>query len=232
MKLGLAGDIHGNAGALRVMLEAASNANVDKLLITGDLVGYYFSPLQVCELLDEWEVEVVSGNHEKMLKIARYDPKYLMDVDARYGSGLRVALEQLNTDRLNTLCMLQHPLRLEIAGVRILLCHGSPWDIDQYIYPDTKCESITMGEIDNYDLIVTGHTHYPMELIFGRTRLVNPGSVGQPRNRKPGAHWAIFDTVTRSIEFRCEAYDTTELIRECKLRHPNLPYLAKVLERT
>jgi putative phosphoesterase len=232
MKLGLAGDIHGNAGALRAMLDVATRENIEKLLITGDLVGYYFSPLEVVELLDEWDVEVACGNHEVMLKIARNDPKYLVDVDAKYGSGLRVALEQLSAERLDDLCRLQHPLRLEIDGIRILLCHGSPWDLDQYIYPDAKDESLAMLDGSGYDLIVTGHTHYPMDLIFGSARVVNPGSVGQPRNRKPGAHWAIFDTETRSIEFRCEAYDATELIHECKLRHPNLPYLAKVLERT
>jgi putative phosphoesterase len=232
MKLGLAGDIHGNAGALRAMLNAAMRENIEKLLITGDLVGYYFSPLEVVELLYEWDVEVACGNHEVMLRIARNDPKYLADVDAKYGSGLRIALDQLNAEQLDTLCGLQHPLRLEIDGIRILLCHGSPWDLDQYIYPDTKDESLAMLYKSGYDLIVTGHTHYPMDRIIGSTHLVNPGSVGQPRNRKPGAHWAIFDTETRSIEFRCEIYDASQLIRECNMRHPNLPYLAKVLERT
>jgi putative phosphoesterase len=232
MKLALMGDIHGNIQALRVVLNAATRENIKKLLITGDLVGYYFSPLEVIELLDEWDVEIVRGNHEEMLKTACKDPNYLLSVDERYGTGLRIAFEQLSPEQIDKLCELKHPLDLIFEGVKILLCHGSPWDLDQYIYPNAENALITKCAISEYDLVVMGHTHYPMQLMVGRTRLVNPGSVGQPRNRDPGAHWAIFDTETRSIEFRCEPYDMTDLIRECKDRHPDLPYLANVLERT
>ena len=232
MKLALMGDIHGNIQALRAVLDAATRENIEKLLITGDLVGYYFSPVEVVELLDEWDVEIVRGNHEEMLKTARKDPNYLLSVDARYGTGLRVAFDQLSPEQIDRLCELKHPLDLSFEGVKILLCHGSPWDLDQYIYPNAENALITKCAISEYDLVVMGHTHYPMQLMIGSTHLVNPGSVGQPRNRDPGAHWAIFDTLTRSIELRCETYDMTDLIRECKDRHPDLPYLANVLERT
>jgi putative phosphoesterase len=232
MRLALMGDIHGNIQALRAVLDAATRENIEKLLITGDLVGYYFSPLEVVELLDEWDTVIVRGNHEEMLRTARKDPNYLLTVDARYGTGLRVALQQLRTEQIDRLSELKHPLDLSFGGAKILLCHGSPWDLDQYIYPNSEDEVITKCAIGNYDLVVMGHTHYPMQLMIGSTCLVNPGSVGQPRNRKPGAHWALFDTETRSIEFRSESYDMSDLIRECKLRHPNLPYLANVLERT
>jgi len=232
MKLALMGDIHGNIQALRAVLDAVTRENIKKLLITGDLVGYYFSPLEVVELLDEWDVEIVRGNHEEMLKTALKDPNYLLSVDARYGTGLRVAFEQLSPEQIDRLCELKHPLNLSFDDVKILLCHGSPWDLNQYIYPNAENALIKKCAISEYDLVVMGHTHYPMQLMIGGTRLVNPGSVGQPRNREPGAHWAIFDTVSRSIEFRCESYDVTHLIRECKERHPNLSYLANVLKRT
>ena len=231
MKLALMGDIHGNIQALRAVLDAATGENIEKLLITGDLVGYYFSPLEVVELLQEWDVEIVRGNHEEMLKTARKDPNYLLSVDARYGTGLRVAFEQLSPEQIDRLCELKHPLNLSFDGIKILLCHGSPWDLDQYVYPNSENTLIAKCANGHYDLVVLGHTHYPMQFMIGSTCLVNPGSVGQPRNRDPGAHWAIFDTETRSIEFRCESYDMTDLIRECKERHPNLPYLANVLER-
>ena len=85
--------------------------------------------------------------------------------------------------------------------------------------------------IQDFDLVVLGHTHYPMSHKIGRTLVVNPGSVGQPRNREPGAHWAIFDTVSRSLQRRMDAYDSAALVRECRRRHPELPYLADVLLR-
>jgi putative phosphoesterase len=231
VKLALLGDIHGNDRALAAVLGAASDANVDRLLVTGDLVGYYFAPAQVLDLLSKWKCDVVSGNHEVMLAASRTDPAYLATVEARYGSGVRIAMDQLDSRQLEELCALPHRLELEIDGVRILLCHGSPWDLDYYVYPDSAPEMLTRCVSGNFDLIVMGHTHYPMLKEMGKTLLVNPGSVGQPRNRKPGACWALFDTEDRTIELRRESYDSSDLVRECQMRHPELPYLSEVLLR-
>ena len=232
MKIGLLGDIHGNEHALRSVLKAASASKVDRLLVTGDLVGYYFSPMQVLDLLEKWNKVIVRGNHEVMLANARRDSTYLAKVDARYGSGVRIAIEQLSSDQLDELCNLPHPLELEIDGVRILLCHGAPWDLDQYVYQNATPELLARCVSEKYDLVVMGHTHHPMIKEIGKTVLVNPGSVGQQRNRQPGAYWALFDTVDRSITFHKEKYDVTPLLSECKLRHPELPYLSEVLVRT
>ena len=232
MKLALIGDIHGNDLALKAVLEAASAAHVDRLLVTGDLVGYYFSPLQVLDLLSGWDRDVVRGNHEEMLSKAQNDFAYLAKVTARYGSGVRVAIDQLNSKQLDELCALPHPLELDIDGVRVLLCHGAPWNLDQYIYPDADPGLTARCAPENYDLVVMGHTHYPMLKRIGKTAVVNPGSVGQPRDRKPGACWALFDTEDQMIELRRESYDSSDLVRECQLRHPVLPYLSEVLQRT
>lgn len=231
MKLALFGDVHGNANALQVVLAAATLSGAEKLLVTGDLVGYYFAPLQVLELLSTWDRHIVRGNHEDMLNIARQDPEFLVQVDTRYGTGLRTALEQLSKKQIDELCNLPHPQELVIDGCRILLCHGTPWDNDHYVYPDAQSELLERCAIQEFDLVVLGHTHYPMLQKIGKTLLVNPGSVGQPRNHKPGAHWALFDTESRRLEFRHEQYDSSRLVQECQQRHPELPYLAEVLIR-
>lgn len=231
MKIGLIGDIHGNADALNAVLLSAVANNVEKLLITGDLVGYYFQPKQVLEILAPWEKFIVRGNHEDMLCRSRGDPDYLTAVEARYGSGVRVALDQLSSQQLDEICGLPHPLCLEIDGVHIMLSHGSPWNVDQYIYPDAASDLIERCVPEGFDLVVTGHTHYPMVKTAGNAVLVNPGSVGQPRNRKLGAHWAVFDTHDRSVDLHRTPYDCSQLVLECRKRHPELPYLADVLER-
>lgn len=232
MRLGLLGDIHGNACALRAVLASATSLGVEKLLVTGDLVGYYFSSGEVLELLRPWDLHVVRGNHEDMLQAARNDNDFLAQVDARYGSGLRTALDQLKESELDALCALPHPMPLEIDGCRILLCHGSPWDVDFYVYPDAEPGLLERCAMQEFELVVQGHTHYPMQQKIGKTLLVNPGSVGQPRNRQPGAQWALFDTETREVSLRCEAYDASPVIAESRRRHPEIPYLAEVLERT
>jgi putative phosphoesterase len=232
MKLGFLGDIHGNSAALRAVLFAARSRGVEKLLITGDLVGYYFQPKEVLDALSEWEVLVVRGNHEEMLTRARSDSGFLSDIGLKYGTGLRCAMEQLQESQLDELCRLPHPLDLTIDGCRILLCHGSPWDIDQYIYPNADTALMERCSEMKYDVIVLGHTHYPTIRQIGKTLLVNPGSVGQPRNRQPGAHWVLFETATRTTNLLCEEYDSSSVVAESRLRHPELPYIADVLTRS
>lgn len=232
LKLALLGDVHGNAAALDAVLGAATEMGAEHLLVTGDLVGYYFSPAKVLESLEPWSRHVVRGNHENMLTASLTTPESLVSIGHRYGSGIKVALEQLSKKQLEALCSLPHPFAIDIDGCRILLCHGAPWDIDQYIYPDSTVEQLQRCAEPGFDFIVMGNTHYPMLKQLGDALIINPGSVGQPRNRQPGAHWALLDTASRRIEFKVQEYDMTALVQECRLRHPELPYLADVLERT
>lgn len=231
MKLALLGDVHGNADALGAVLAAAHKMGVEHLLVTGDLVGYYFAPAKVLDLLATWSRHVVRGNHEEMLVAARADRTAFESIKNRYGSGIQLALEQLSESQLDEVCSLPHPLKLDLGGCRILLCHGAPWDVDQYVYPDATPDLLERCIEPGFDLVVLGHTHYPMTRKMGSTQIVNPGSVGQPRNRQPGAQWAFLDTASRQLEFKVEQYDRAPLIRECQTRHPELPYLAKILER-
>jgi diadenosine tetraphosphatase ApaH/serine/threonine PP2A family protein phosphatase len=94
---------------------------------------------------------------------------------------------------------------LVIDGVRVMLRHGSPWAIEEYIYPDH-------GHFERFapleaDLVVLGHTHRPFVRDVGPVRLVNPGSVGQPRDGDPRASTAVVDLPGRDVELRRVPYD-------------------------
>ena len=232
MRIGLLGDIHGNYLALRAVLDSARTKKVSRLLLTGDFIGYYFEPAKVLRLLSDWNYVAVRGNHEEMLRAARGDPDKLCAITGKYGSGIEIALSQLNQEEIQYLCDLPHPLKTKVDGVSVLLCHGSPLDVDQYIYPDSDISCLSQFADGEHDLLVLGHTHYPMQRELGKMRIVNPGSVGQPRDRRPGAAWAIFDTTQSSVSFHREEYDVAALFKECSRRHPELPYLARVLNRT
>lgn len=232
MIIGLLGDVHGNDLALEVVLRSAKLASVEKLLITGDLVGYYFAPHRVLELLKPWDVCIVRGNHEDMLKAVLDDRSLMPAIEHRYGSGLRVALETLSESQVDFLCSLPRIRELTLGSRRIFLCHGTPWDTDQYVYPDAQAELLSRCALPEFDFVVMGHTHYPMTRIVGKTTLVNPGSVGQPRHRHPGACWAMLDTETGDVEMRSENYDIQRVISEAQARHPGMPYLAEILCRT
>lgn len=231
MKIALLGDVHGNSLALEAVLLSAKRKSVEKLLITGDLVGYYFDPAAVMNLLDGWEYFLVKGNHEEMLSRAIQEPNFIIEVESKYGPGLKDAMNQLNSQQLRYLTTLPHPLHIEIDHVKIMLCHGSSSNINKYIYPDSDNQVyLTSNQVES-DLVVFGHTHYPVRKFIEGREYINPGSVGQPRNSNPGAQWALYDTELKSVEFYCEGYDASELIKSCKDRAPDLPYLWQVLTR-
>lgn len=232
MKLGLLGDIHGNALALESVLNAATNLGVEKLLITGDLVGYYFQPSKVMELLAPWSKIIVRGNHEDMLASIIATPDLLAVIEKKYGSGLSVALEQLSEEQVSELTRLPETKTIIENSCQVMLCHGSPWDTDQYIYPDAPEELLKKCTSFGANIIIMGHTHYPMYRKVGTTLLINPGSVGQPRNKQPGASWAILDTETQKVIFRNEDYNIQAVVDEAIRLQPQLPYLAEVLVRT
>lgn len=232
MKIALLGDIHANHIALEAVLKQAKKSGVELFFITGDLVGYYFWPQKVLELLSSVEHIVVRGNHEDMLASIRTDITLLPKIELKYGIGLRLALEQLSVEQLDKLTSLPTRKYINLENFTLLLCHGSPWDTDQYVYPDASEEVIEKCASVDADIVVMGHTHYPMCRYFGSTILVNPGSVGQPRNKSPGAAWAILDTDTKNITLRNEDYDIQSVVKEATRRQPNLSYLAEVLVRT
>lgn len=231
MKIGLLADIHGNSLALEAVLAAARKEGVDELLIMGDLVGYYFHPEKVLALLEPWNKQVIRGNHEESLEQARVSPDSLPPYEKRYGSGLRMALEKLDTRQLDYLSALPNRLKLTRGSHSILMCHGSPWDTDQYIYPDSDDTLFERCFEEGDDIILLGHSHYPLLKQLNTAVFVNPGSVGQPRDRKPGAAWALLDAGTGEINFRREYYDIAAVVAEAREIHPEIPYLSEVLLR-
>ena len=232
MKLGLLSDIHANAHALEAVLKSAREKNVEKLLCCGDYIGYYYEPDRCIALLDDWDWDGVSGNHEAML----YDwlnGKNNNEIKAKYGSGISIAAKKLTQEAASGLCRMPKKSWLEIDDYKVLLCHGSPWDRDKYIYPDANQKIVNkLFEYDpDFDVLVYGHTHYPVIWEQENKNIINPGSVGQPRDRTPGASWALWDTITNDVDFYREKYDTIPIIEMCKRYDPEMKYIVNVLVR-
>lgn len=231
MKVGLLADIHGNAQALAAVLDAASAAGVSRLLIAGDFVGYYHEPGRVMALLADWNWDGVRGNHDEMLRgwPERSDAD---DIRRRYGSGLDVAVAELARDQVDILLRLPQSRDCIVGQRHALLCHGAPWDADMYVYPDAPADLRSRLAAPGRDLTVFGHTHYPVEWSEEPTLVINPGSVGQPRDRKPGACWALWDVDEHKVTLRRETYDMAPVIARAAQCDPDLPFLSTVLTRT
>ncbi|MFA4884230.1 MAG: metallophosphoesterase family protein [Candidatus Margulisiibacteriota bacterium] len=231
MKIAVLGDIHGNSLALKAVLNEIRNEGIDRLLIAGDLVGYYYHPDEVFVVLSDFDYEMVQGNHDEMLAAhSVWDDRQRAKYNSKYGSALKKAAEQLSNEQINVLQALPWRRELVIEGKKIILCHGSPLDRDEYIYPDAPenvfDRSVAQGE---YDLVIMGHTHYPLLKKNKGVTFLNPGSVGQPRDGRPGASWAILNTTGLAVEFRLTQYDVGAVAAEARRNDPELPYLSQVL---
>jgi putative phosphoesterase len=231
MRLGLLGDIHGNALAMESVLQAMACSEVDALCATGDFVGYYYESHKVFEMLSKWRVYAVRGNHEDMLISCLKGQMTGEQYHLRYGSGLAYAISRLSSVDIENIRHLPRTLLLELDGKKLLLAHGAPWDTNCYLYPDAESAVWDRVTESSCDYLVLGHTHYKMSKRVGDTLVINPGSVGQPRDRQTGADWAVLDTHTGCLEQRVEAYDINHVAVQARSIDPHLPYLWGVLNR-
>lgn len=231
MKVGLISDIHGNATALAAVLDAARAENVQRLICAGDFVGYYYEPEKCMDLLKGWEIESIRGNHEDMLFQLLKDPALDLKVKKKYGSALTMATEQLSGEQIKYLKSLPESKIIKINQKNILVCHGSPWDANYYIYPDANEEIFSRCASYGFDYIILGHTHYPLKVRNSQTWIINPGSVGQPRGKKRGvAHWAIIDIVEDVCVHYETKYDVSDVIAQVKKYDPDIAYLSSILQ--
>ena len=231
-------DIHGNVQALDAVVAAAAPSPSDRVLVLGDLVGYGAAPNAVIERVLALEpLAVIRGNHDKAAcRLAdASDFNHVARAAAMWTAATLTAENRMYLERLP-----QGPRSIDDI---LEICHGAPFDEDYYIFDagdasqalDTSAAALTFF----------GHTHVQIafrEMTDGGRRvvtpldaetidaggsartLVNPGSVGQPRDGDPRAAYAMFDTDTRTVHLHRVAYDIAEAqrrIREAGL-HPNL----------
>jgi len=229
MKLGLIADIHGNRAALAATLDAARARGVQRLLCCGDLVGYYYEPDRCLDLLAEWDLECVRGNHENMLMRLVSEPSLADELRRRYGSGHSVAASVLSPSQRSFLSSLPSRRTIEINAKTVLLCHGAPWDTDEYVYPESDSGTFSRCAESGVDYVVMGHTHCQMAERSGPTLLLNPGSVGQPRRGTPGAEWALLDLDTGAYQHFTERYESDAVAAHARATDPHFPFLWEIL---
>lgn len=203
MKIGVISDIHANIYGLRSVLPKLKGTEL--ILCAGDITGYYPFVNEVFDELEKYNVIFVKGNHDAYLcgdlvKDSRpIEPKSI--------AYTREHITDINLYKLKNMPIEQD---LEFNSVRIAMFHGSPWDkLEEYIYPDFP-DFDRFQEVDA-DVIILGHTHYPMIKQIGERLVINPGSCGQPRDYNPKASLAVLDTLTRKVRIERVPYDVEKV---------------------
>jgi len=227
MKICILSDIHGNYDALKKCLVEAKKNDAEIILCLGDYVGYYYEPEKCIDLLIKEKAICIKGNHENILLDLLKDKKKLPLFVSKYGNGINLALKKLKKKHVNFIKKLDDNKEIVIDNLRFLLSHGSPWDANLYIYPNKFNNYINKFNKYNYDFFLLGHTHIQMKKRIKNNIVLNPGSVGQPRDGDNLAKWAIIDTKTRKIFFKKTKFNSSSLIKKIKKYDPENKKLIK-----
>ena len=231
MKVAILSDLHANKYAVRGVFDDLRNESIDRILIAGDLIGYYYWPKDVVELcMEDSRVTCIQGNHERNLLDARTNHELRHKLTKKYGSGYESCLFDLTTDQLDWLKLLPQSLEIELDQKSFYLGHGALLDPDQYLYPDS-CHDQIVSNYSACDFTIFGHTHYSFVHSHENKTLLNPGSVGQPRDIGNLASYAIVDTSNSSLRFKKVRFDVEGIISQAQTRDPDLPYLQQVFLR-
>jgi predicted phosphodiesterase len=207
-------DIHANVEAYDAVMAEAAAFGYDKVLVLGDLVGYGADPNLVCERIRALQpAALIRGNHDKVGSGVESAEGF----NAVARNAIRWTFETLTPDNRAWLAAL--PSGPMIVDEAIEICHGTPFDEDAYVFDDL--DALRAMHAARRPLCLFGHTHVQVGHFLSRDQfglasaddkrplviplddanryLVNPGSVGQPRDSDPRAGFAIADTKAREV---------------------------------
>ncbi len=226
MRYAVISDIHSNLEALIAVLERIDALDVNRIVCLGDIVGYNANPNECVEIIRERKIVSALGNHDAAVALL-HDTRDFNQLAASAIDWTRLSLTDANREFLKTL-----PQRL-VIDKRFMGVHGWVNDYFRYITgaQDAKDNFALLEEDGNLKLCFFGHTHVPISYIEnegtvfinmdsaltqprGAAMLVNPGSVGQPRDADPRASFVIYDSGAQSISFYRVDYDIQTTARK------------------
>jgi len=205
MRILILADIHGNWPALKALQEPC-----DVCLCLGDLVDYALDPAPCIDWVRRNAHHVVRGNHDhgaaqNVTVQGRNGFRYLTSVTRP------LTRERLGEDDLRYLSRLPLTQMLTLDDTRFLLVHATPRDpLDEYAKPDVEFWERRLRDVEA-DVICVGHTHQPYVLQVGDKLVINPGSIGQPRDGDPRASYAVIDD--NEVELKRQEYPVDETVR-------------------
>ena len=195
MTLALLTDIHGNAAALEAVLADLAERKVDAVYCLGDLVGYGPEPNQVVALIRDANIPCVRGNYDDGVGFARGSCGcYYADDDARANGDASYAFTdgEVSDDNRAWLASLPDDLRVEPAGWRVRLVHGSPRRLNEYLLVDRDERTFhRLARGVDADVLCFGHTHQSWHRVVDGVLFVNAGSVGRPKDGDPRAGYTV-----------------------------------------
>ncbi|RMG89199.1 MAG: metallophosphoesterase [Chloroflexi bacterium] len=215
------GDIHGNLPALEaVFADMAARGLDDRLYCLGDLVGYGTFPNEVIAAIRARNIPTITGNYDEGVGNNSDDCGCAYRTEAARELGNRsIAWTNAHTTDENKayLRSLLASIPLQMGGLQVLLVHGSPRKVNEYLYEDRPIASMErLLDQCGADVLVCGHTHKPYHRVLPSGRhVINAGSVGKPKDNDPRACYITLtvDGTQVSVDFIRVPYDVERAAR-------------------
>jgi diadenosine tetraphosphatase ApaH/serine/threonine PP2A family protein phosphatase len=222
-------DIHSNLEALTSALNAVENRRVDRIVCLGDIIGYGADPSACLKLVRENADYIILGNHDAGV-VGTTELQWFNDFARAAVLWTRSVLSDDEKDFLRS-------LPLEDTADDLHFVHGTPHDPEGWHYIFSSYDVIPQFPHIKGHTCFVGHSHIPGDYrekpsvpgeVGTARRIINVGSVGQPRDRDPRLCCAIYDSETRHLELIREEYDIQTAA--AKIRQAGLPdFLAERL---
>ena len=241
MRALIVGDVHSNFEAFSSVIgDAEGRGAFDEIWSLGDLVGYGPSPTECIELLRQYDNRTVAGNHD-LASVGKLSLEAFNNYAAAANRWTSTVLSEEDTEYLRNL-----PLKVEVEDFTIV--HGSPRDpVWEYVVSPGAAAASFLHFNTNWCLV--GHSHipfvcrpvensatftdFPLDSPYGldtERLIINPGSVGQPRDGDPRASYAIYDSGEKAVSHHRAEYDVS--LTQEKMTERGLPkYLIDRLPR-
>ena len=220
MLIRIISDIHSNLQALEAVLADPPGKDADKTFCLGDIVGYGADPSGCIERVQAVCDIVISGNHDagvaKRVSLDRFNWEG--------ATAIRWTMSVLSKDELSWLSLLPYYTEHE----NYFLCHSYPADPESWTYLLRRNHALESISVRKGLISLIGHTHLPgcwmedgnfteaSKGDFSKVRIVNTGSVGQPRDRDPRAAYVLMDTEARTWEHRRVEYSIDDAAARIK----------------
>ena len=231
MRVAVVSDIHGNLHALKAVLADIVRDGADEVWCLGDVVGYGPRPNECCDLVRSRAALSLCGNHD-LAVIGALDPSDFSGDAAVAASWTRGVLRPDNTEWLRTLAP-------SATRADVELFHGSPRDpVWDYVLSDEV--AVASLRVTSAPVVLVGHSHVALDLsldgneldggqapdgteieLAGRRWLLNPGSVGQPRDGDARAAWLLLDLDAGRARFHRTGYEIE--LTQAEMREDGLP---------
>lgn len=210
MKLVFISDIHSNSNYLSTIQKQIEEEKADMLFFLGDAIGYYDNPNYILDWLRNINAHCIKGNHEKYFLDE-------LDYDKKLENIYLVKNNKKNISETNKEFINKWPETLDIIidQKRFLMVHGDIESSENHTY---DINTINKELFEKYDYYVFAHTHIPLVQYSYGCCIINPGSIGQPRDYTKQSSYIVVDTNTQDITIKKVNLNYEEYCQKLELK--------------